>query len=75
MIDWRLAEAVLLNCRAGRTVYVPRYRFVIGPAKTEEHRIERLQALEGEANAGNGNGTLTLALSRLTGEGRVRGAK
>jgi uridine kinase len=27
-IDWRLAEAALLGCRAGRIVYVPRYSFV-----------------------------------------------
>ena len=27
-IDWRLAEAVLLGCRAGRSVYAPRYSFV-----------------------------------------------
>jgi uridine kinase len=27
-IDWRLAQSVLLGCRAGRTVYVPRYNFV-----------------------------------------------
>ena len=27
-IDWPLAEKVLLGCRAGRTVYVPRYSFV-----------------------------------------------
>jgi uridine kinase len=28
VIDWKLAEAVLLGCRAGRSVYVPRYSFV-----------------------------------------------
>jgi uridine kinase len=27
-IDWRLAEAAMLGCRAGRAVYVPRYSFV-----------------------------------------------
>ena len=27
-IDWPMAEAVLLGCRAARTVYVPRYSFV-----------------------------------------------
>jgi len=27
-IDWPMAEAVLLRCRAARTVYVPRYSFV-----------------------------------------------
>jgi uridine kinase len=27
-IDWPLAEAVLLGCRAARTVYVPQYSFV-----------------------------------------------
>jgi uridine kinase len=28
VIDWRLAETVLRGCRAGRSVYVPRYSFV-----------------------------------------------
>jgi len=27
-IDWKLAKAALLGCRAARTVYVPRYSFV-----------------------------------------------
>jgi uridine kinase len=27
-IDWRLTEAVLLGCKAGRAVYVPRYSFI-----------------------------------------------